>query len=77
MLDISESCLQYKGMLSPAHYDAWLRDSRAGVPLHTQQFEETVKAVLTCSTTSLYGFYVHAGNSVSPLQKSSIDHAMP
>ncbi|KAJ9124127.1 hypothetical protein QFC22_000923 [Naganishia vaughanmartiniae] len=38
---------------------------RAGVPLHTQQFEETVKAVLEYSATSLYGFYVHAGNSVS------------
>ncbi|KAJ9106085.1 hypothetical protein QFC21_001225 [Naganishia friedmannii] len=38
---------------------------RAGVPLHTQQFEETVSAVLECAATSLYGFYVHAGNSYS------------
>lgn len=39
--------------------------SRAGVPLHTRQFEDTVKAVLDSTTTRLYGFYVHAGNSVS------------
>ncbi|KAJ9091220.1 hypothetical protein QFC19_009216 [Naganishia cerealis] len=38
---------------------------RAGVPVHTRQFEETVKAVLDCPETRLYGFYVHAGNSYS------------
>lgn len=39
--------------------------SRAGVPVRTRQFEETVQAVLEGAQTSLYGFYVHAGNSVS------------
>lgn len=46
--------------------DTFLR-SRAGVPVHTKQFEETVKALLESAQTSLYGFYVHAGNSVSPV----------
>jgi hypothetical protein len=39
--------------------------SRAGVPVHTRQFEDTVKAVIDGKNTRLYGFYVHAGNSVS------------
>ena len=44
--------------------NVWI-GSRAGVPVHTRQFEDTVRAVLRSSNCRLYGFYVHAGNSVS------------
>lgn len=66
---ISVSCtFGPKAHKSLAYCCASNRDSRAGVPLRTQQFEETVRAVLQCPVTSLYGFYVHAGNSVSRLK---------